>query len=163
MVSADPQKGRAMTGPLSKSVAIVAAAALAGAFGAAQAAPRPHQPHQSHPPPAAGGGYASPGLSAPTADPHVIYALEQLVTGQIPPELQAQMAPLHTLRDVEDLLKANNIAFKWGKAEIRSSILQPELLRQITALPPGEVFVVPQGSPPGQTMTFNVILGTRPE
>lgn len=149
-----------MTRSLSKFAAI-AAAALAGALGAAQAAPRSHNARQ--PPPSARGGYATPDLPAPSADPHVIYALEQLVTDAIPRELQAQMGPIHTLREIEDLLKANNIAFKWGKAEVRSSDLPPEIVRQITALPPGEVFIAQQGSPPGQIMVFGVILSTRPE
>ncbi len=149
-----------MTHALWKFAAIAGAAALAGTFGIAQAAPKSHK---SQPPPAAGGGYATPPPATPSADPHVIYALEQLVTGQIPQELQAQLGPIHTLREVEDLLKAHNIAFKWGKAEVRSSDVPPEIVRQISALPPGEVFIIPQRSPPGQMMIFNVILSTRPE
>jgi hypothetical protein len=153
-------QGTAMIRALSKSTAIAAAAALAGAFSAAEAAPKSHPPRK---PPTAAAGYATPAPPPPTADPHVIYALEQLITGQIPRELQAQIGPIHTLREVEDLLKANNIEFKWGKAEMHSSELPPELVRQMAALPPGEVFVVPQGQPLGQIMVFNVILGTRPE
>ncbi len=144
-----------MTLALSKSVAIAAAMALAGAFGAAEAAPKPHKPPL--------GRYVAPAPPAPIANPHLIYSLEQLMTGSIPQELLVKLEPIHTLQEVEDLLKAGNIEFKWGKTEMRSSDLSPEIIRQITALPPGEVFVVPQGSPPGQILVFNVILSTRPE
>jgi len=151
-----------MTHDLSKFAAIAAAATLAGAFGAAQAAPKPHNPN-----PINGGGFASPGFGEPTGDragdPHVIYALEQLVTGPIPREVLERLGPLRTLREVEDLLKTNSIAFKWDRVQMHSSAVPAELIKQITALPPGEVFVVPQGSPRGQIMIFNVILGTRPD
>ena len=151
-----------MTVPSSKSVAIVAAAALAGAFGAAQAAPKPHNPN-----PINGGGFSSPGFSEPSpdraGDPHVIYALEQLVTGPIPREVLERLGPLHTLREVEDLLKANSITFKWDRVQMHSSAVPIKIIQQMAALPPGEVFVVPQGSPPGQIMVFNVVLATRPD
>jgi hypothetical protein len=145
-----------MTRALSKSAALAAAVVLAGVIGPAEAAPKPHRP------PAAG-GYAAPAPPVPLALRPVVYGIEQLVTGSISPVLQAQMAPVHTLREVEDLLKANDVAFKWNKIEMRSADLPPEMVKQIAALPPGEVFVVPQGSPPGQIMVFNVILNTRPE
>jgi hypothetical protein len=144
-----------MTRGLSKFIAIAAVMALAGAFGPAEASPKPHK----SPP----GGYIPPAPPAPATNPHLIYALEQLMTGSIPQELLVKLEPIHTLQGVEDLLKASNIAFRWGKMEMRSSDLSPEIIRQLTALPPGEVFVVPQGSPPGHIMVFNVILSTRPE
>jgi hypothetical protein len=151
-----------MTHALSKFAAIAVGAAVLGASGAVLAAPKPHNPN-----PINGGGDASPGPGDPaadlTADPHVIYALEQLVTGAIPSEVIAKLAPLRSLREVEDLLKTNNIAFKWDRVQMHSSAVPPKIIKQMTALPPGEVFVVPQGSPPGQIMVFNVILATRPD
>jgi len=154
-----------MTHALSKFAAIAAAAAaVAGAVvsGAAQAAPKPHTPNPSN-----GGAFSSPGLGEPSADragdPHVIYALEQLVTGPIPREVLERLGPLHTLREVEDLLKTNNIAFRWDRVQMHSSAVPLKIIQQIVALPPGEVFVVPQGSPPGQIMVFNVVLATRPD
>jgi len=154
-----------MIHPLSKLAAIAAAAGVLGASGAALGAPKPHNPN-----PVNGGGYAPPNPAGPAgpaadgaADPHVIYALEQLVTGAIPSEVIGKLAPLHTLREVEELLKANNIAFKWDRVQMHSSAVPPKIIKQMAALPPGEVFVVPQGSPPGQTMVFNVILATRPD
>ncbi|MGZ5948192.1 MAG: hypothetical protein ACXWKV_16600 [Caulobacteraceae bacterium] len=150
-------KGKAaMARYLSRTVAIAAAAALAWTAPAADAAPKPHKPPPARQPQA---------VPAPPAaePPRVVYSVEQLVTGALPPTVQTQLGPLHTLREVEDLLKAYDIAFKWNKIELRSAELQPDMVKQIDALPPGEVFVVPQGQPLGQIMVFNVILRTRPE
>jgi hypothetical protein len=73
----------------------------------------------------------------------VVYTIEELRTGPIASELQQKMIPLHTLGEIEGLLKANRIAFAWGIAELSADKLTPESARQMAALPPREVFVNP--------------------
>ena len=72
----------------------------------------------------------------------VIYTLEQLRTGPLPLQIVQRLGPIHTLRDAEDLLKENQIAFGWRTVDVSSGVMPPDLARQIAALPPKEVFVV---------------------
>jgi hypothetical protein len=106
---------------------------------------------------ACGGVQAAPAAAAGSPAPAVTYILEQLQTGPLPPGVQRQLPPLHTLKDVEDLLKANYIAFNWRRVDVASTQLNPELARQIAALPPGEVFIVPTT----RGVSMNVIVGRR--
>jgi hypothetical protein len=128
-----------MSGKLS-SLLVVAALAALPAAAAAQAA--------TTVPPRAAPAPAPPGKT---------YILEQVVTGKLPQPLLDQMKPLKTLRQVEELLKANSVAYGWRKVEMNTTTLQPDALRQIDALPPGEVFVIPTG----ESLTMNVIVGRR--
>jgi hypothetical protein len=105
------------------------------------------------------GGAPARAQPAPPAERPMIYVMEQLVTGPVPPEVLKQMEPLHTLDDVEALLKANKIAFGWRQAEVNSSQIDPRVAQQIGALPPHEVFIAPQG----QDWIISVILSSRPE
>lgn len=116
----------------------------------AAATPVAGQPRQ---PPA-----KTPNLSTvPPVIPNRVYVVEQVVTAKLPPELIQQMQPLKTLRQVEELLKANNVPYGWRKADMNSAALPPAVLELIEKLPPGEVFVMPAGA----TLTMNVIVGRR--
>jgi hypothetical protein len=52
---------------------------------------------------------------------------------------------LHTLQAIEDLLKANRIAFAWGRGLVSSGTLPAGFVKALDALPPHEVFITPQG------------------
>jgi hypothetical protein len=80
-----------------------------------------------------------------------IYTLEQLRTAALPVQIQQKIGPLHTLHDVEDLLKENLIPFGWRTIEISSGLMPPDIARQIAALPPKEVFVI--NGPEGATIS----------
>ena len=101
----------------------------------------------------------TPNLSTiPPVIPSKVYIVEQVVTArQLPPELIKQMEPLKTLRQVEELLKANSIPYGWRKAEMNTATFSPSVLQLIEKLPPGEVFVIPAG----ENLTMNVIIGRR--
>jgi hypothetical protein len=104
---------------------------------------------------------AAPALAqsaAAPAPPPTIYLMDQLVTGPVPGPVLQQMEPLHTLDAVEALLKANKIEFVWREVEITSTQIAPEVLRQLAAVPPHEVFIGPQG----QGWIMSVILSSRP-
>ena len=113
--------------------------------------------------PAAGQTRRPPAKTTPNAStvppviPIKIYVVEQVMTAKLPPEVLKQMEPLKTLRQVEELLKANSIAYAWRKADLNTAALPPTVLQQIEALPPGEVFVLPTGN----NLTMNVIIGRR--
>jgi hypothetical protein len=99
----------------------------------------------------AGAGPTAPPRAPPAAAPQllpgapVIYDMETLRTGPLPAEFIKQLEPLHTLQAVEDLLKANRIAFAWGRGQVSSGTLPAAMVKEIDALPPHEVFVTPQG------------------
>jgi hypothetical protein len=112
-------------------LALVACLALAGAAAAA-----PTQPPRGPP--------AAPSTQLMPAPP-VIYEMETLRTGPLTPEFVKQFEPLKTLQAVEDLLKANRIAFAWGRGQVSSGTLPPDFVKALSALPPHEVFVTPQG------------------
>ena len=71
--------------------------------------------------------------------------METLRTGPLPAEIVKQLGPLHSLQAVEDLLKANRIAFAWGRGQVSSGTLPAAFVKEIEALPPHEVFFAPQG------------------
>ena len=109
-------------------------AVLAGVAAAA-----PTQPGaQRAGPPGAGGTELFP--AAP-----VFYEIETLRTGPLPPEFIKQFEPLHTLQAVEDLLKANRIAFAWSRGQVSSGTLPAAFAKALDGLPPREVFVTSQG------------------
>lgn len=88
------------------------------------------------------GAQPAPGVAAPLRP--VVYEMETLRTGPLPPEFIKRLEPLHTLQAVEDLLKANRIAFGWNHADVSSATLPTTFTTRVDAMPPGEVFVVPQ-------------------
>jgi hypothetical protein len=73
----------------------------------------------------------------------VTYTMEQIRTGPMAADVQQKIAPLNTMTEVEALLKANRIEFVWRIAELKSDTMPPDLARQIAALKPNEVFLVP--------------------
>jgi hypothetical protein len=104
---------------------------------------------------AAGVGTAA--MARAPAQAPVTYTIEQLRTGPLTPAMQQQMVPLHTLAEVESLLKANRIAFAWTVGDLRADALAPETASQIAALPPREVFVIPAAN----GVVIGVIIGRR--
>lgn len=75
----------------------------------------------------------------------MIYTFEQLLVAQVSPELRAALIPLHSLGDVEEVLKVRGLSFGWRRVEVNSAGMQPDFARKLAALPPHEVFIVPQG------------------
>jgi hypothetical protein len=118
------------------------ACALATLFLASQAGAQPAPKNPLAPPPAA-----------------IIYLAEQIVTGPLAPETLERVKPLNTLQQVEDLLKAGGIPFGWRRVELNTDTLPPALAQQIAALPPREVFVIPQSG--GKAWVFNVVIARR--
>ena len=95
---------------------------------------------------AAGPALAQPPSVAPLAPLHpVIYEMETLQTGPLPPEVLKKAQPIHSLPAMEALLKENLIPFAWARREVSAGALPSELTRQIDVLPPGEVFMLRQG------------------
>jgi hypothetical protein len=117
---------------VSRSPHVLALAAALAIFAAGAAGAAPTQPAA----PRAGGSELFP------ATP-VIYDMETLRTGPLPQEFLKTLEPLHTLQAVEDLLKANRIAFAWSRAQVSSGTLPASFVNQLDALPPREVFVMP--------------------
>jgi hypothetical protein len=124
---------------LRAALAVVAAVALAPGLAAAQTRPA-----------------ARPAPAAPGAVKRVIYRMETLQTGELSPEVLEKLKPLNTLAECEAVLKAADMPFTWGKAEYDSDVIGPAFVRQLEALPPGEVFVVPRQG--GGTL-IGVIIG----
>lgn len=93
------------------------------------------------------------GAPAPTAE-RPILVLDQVRSGLIPSKLMSAIQPLKTLEEVEALLKANDLAYRRGIALIDSRSAPAELVKLIAGLPPGEVFVLPDGG----GATFNRVV-----
>lgn len=62
------------------------------------------------------------------------------------PSVAEAMRPLKTLEDVSALLTSRNIPSRRAEGEIDALGLDPRFTAQIVKLPPGEVFVVPNGN-----------------
>jgi hypothetical protein len=116
--------------------------ALAAAGPLASAQPKPGATPK---PSAAAKPSATPAPTVETPLHPVIYEMDTLRTGALPPDLLKQMEPIHSLQAIEDLLKANLIAFAWAHGQIGAGALPSELTKQIDTLPPHEVFMVKQG------------------
>jgi hypothetical protein len=102
-------------------------------------------------------GMGSAAVAQAPAKAPVTYTIEQLRTAPLPPAIQQQMVPLHTLTEIESLLKANRIAFAWAVSDLSADALAPETASQIAALPPREVFVIPATN----GVVIGVIIGRR--
>lgn len=61
------------------------------------------------------------------------------------PTFAKQLQPLQTLEDVAAFLASKNIRARAQQAQLDVLQLEPHIAKQILALPPGEVFVVPAG------------------
>jgi hypothetical protein len=124
----------------------VGLAAIVTAGALTTGAPPAPAPFPSAPPPS--------GLSAGAT----IYLMDQIATGPLPPEVLKAMEPLHSLDEVEALLKSKKIAFAWREAEISTQNIDPQVVGQVAALPPHEVFIAPQGA----GWIASVVLSARP-
>lgn len=113
---------------LALALPLSAAAQARAPVPARPGAPKPAQPAQ--PPP----------LLTPT-----VYTVEEIAIGQFTPELRQVLTPVHSLQQAEDLLKVRGVAFAWRRAELNSGMMELGLARQMAALPPHEVFIVPSG------------------
>src|SRR3546814_11876230 len=56
-----------------------------------------------------------------------------------------KLKPLKTLGDVQALAAREGIKYHRGKGTLDAMQAPPELVKQIVALPPGEVFMLPAG------------------
>jgi len=127
---------------MTPALALAAALAVAAAPSHKAAPVRP-----THPPPA-----AAPAV--PDA-PSTIYRIQQIAVGQpMTPELAKQLEPLHTLDDVEALLKANKITFSWRDLDVSSTRISEQMQQQIAKLPPHEPFIA--AGPRGWTVSVIV-------
>ena len=111
------------------------------------------QPPRPAAPPAA----APPAAAPQAAMPRVIYRLELIRTGPLPPDVLAKLGPLNTMDEVEKLLKAGDFEFAWRRADLDSATANPEFLKALRSLPPKEMFVIPQAN----GALIGVIVGQR--
>ena len=81
--------------------------------------------------------------------------METLRTGALSPDFVKRLEPLHTLQQIEDFLKANRIAFAWGRGTVSSGTMPAAFAKQLDDLPPHEVFITPQ---PNNTWLIAVVL-----
>jgi hypothetical protein len=90
---------------------------------------------------------AAPAPAPAAAAPHTItYTMEQLRTGPLSPEIQQRMTPMNTIQEVEALLKANRIEFAWRIVEVANTALPPDFARQIAAMKPTDVYLIPSAN-----------------
>lgn len=110
---------------------------------------------------------ATPGIAAAQAaaappaaaqGPATIYLMESMRVGPLSADIKQKLPPLQTLQQVEDLLKANRIAFLWRSGEISSADMDPGLVRELKLIPAHTPFVAPQGD----GLLIGVILSSRP-
>lgn len=74
-----------------------------------------------------------------------LLVVDQVVAPAVPPAVLRQMQPLKTLEQVEQLLDQNKVPHQRAVGAIDGATTDPEMIRKIAALPPGEVFIVPNG------------------
>ncbi len=89
------------------------------------------------------------------ANRRVMY-IDQVVAGpnQITPD---KFRPLKTLGEVKALLDAEGVQYQDNASSLDTISANPELVAAISKLPPGEVFVIPQGG----ALVFNQVTSTR--
>ena len=69
-----------------------------------------------------------------------------------------QMAGIHTLDALGAFLQSHNVKFTRQKGSLDSMSVKPEFLEQVSALPAGEPFIVPDSG----RFVANTIIGVRP-
>jgi EpsD family peptidyl-prolyl cis-trans isomerase len=75
-----------------------------------------------------------------------IYTLDQIrIARPRTAQMMAEFQPLKTLEEVEAMLKAKGMNYQRGADRLDAIGSDPKLIKAIAALPPGEVFVVPNG------------------
>ncbi|MGH7016653.1 MAG: hypothetical protein ACRED8_06150 [Caulobacteraceae bacterium] len=72
------------------------------------------------------------------------------------PAVLQQLKPLNSLPAIAQVLDADHIAYQRGSGQIDSVSINPKALAQISSLPAGEVFIIPQG----RTLAINQIQST---
>ena len=104
---------------------------------------------------------AAPAMAQPARPPlrpsadRPILLVDQVRSAPFPRAWAPLFQPLKTLEEVEAVLKSKGVPFQRGRSFIDTRTANPELVRTIAALPPGEIFIVPQG----RTATFSRVLG----
>src|SRR3546814_17068254 len=68
-----------------------------------------------------------------------------------------KLKPLKTLGEVQALAAREGIKYHRGKGTLDAMQAPPELVKQIVALPPGEVFLLPAG----EATVANLVRATR--
>lgn len=74
-----------------------------------------------------------------------IYALDQLIVPQVSPQVAKQVAPLRSLAQVAELLDRSGVAYQRSGAVLDGAANDPDAVKRVASLPPGEVFIVPNG------------------
>jgi EpsD family peptidyl-prolyl cis-trans isomerase len=74
-----------------------------------------------------------------------VFVVDQLRMTKPSPETLKELAPLHSLEDVEKVLTQNKVASQRLTSKIDALQLDPRLLSSILALPDHEVFIIPNG------------------
>jgi EpsD family peptidyl-prolyl cis-trans isomerase len=85
-----------------------------------------------------------------------VFFVDQVIAApsKIPPE---QLRPLKTLDEVKALLATNGVQYQENAVVLDTLTGNPQLVKAVLGLPPGEVFVIPQG----QSLLFNQVTATR--
>lgn len=85
-----------------------------------------------------------------------VLLIDQVIAtaNKIPPD---RLRPLKSLDEVKALLAQEGVAYQTNTSTMDTIQANPQMLEQIRKLPPGEIFVVPQGN----TLIFNQINGAR--
>ena len=114
---------------------------------------------------AAAPALAKPPPRAPTPAPAPapppkppVYIAEALRTGPVQTDLVERLKPLHTLLEIELLLKATDTPFAWRKIDLDTATLPPAMAQSLASLPPNEPFILPQKD---GGLTMAVIIGKR--
>ena len=108
---------------------------------------------QTAPTPPATGAAAAPDVPAGP-----LYILEHIQTSKLPDAMMEKIKPLNTLQEIEAILKLNGVPFAWRMAGMPVRQTPTELIKQIDALKPGDVFVIPEG----ERLNFYVLRAKRP-
>lgn len=107
----------------------------------------------------ASGARAQTAPAAGPPPPPTVFLIEQVRTNTLPDEVKAQIEPLHSLPEIEGVLKSHRMAFTWAVGEVRSATLPPALAKDLAGLPPREPFVAQMG----QSTVIGVVIEKRPD
>jgi EpsD family peptidyl-prolyl cis-trans isomerase len=85
-----------------------------------------------------------------------VFFVDQVIAApsKIPPE---RLRPLKTMDEVKALLAAEGVQYQENAVVLDTLTGNPQLVKAILGLPPGEVFVIPQGN----SLLFNQVTATR--
>lgn len=102
----------------------------------------------------------APAMAQPAAAPvrasaeRPFLLIDQIRTPPFPAAWAPLFQPLKTLEEVETVLKSKGASYQRGRTVLDTRTMTPDLVKIIAALPPGEVFIVPQA----KGVTFNRVL-----